>query len=576
MPLVLLINLLLILLSPPVDLQTPFEKSNGKKSATYEECIDYYKKLDAYSDKIKLTEYGRTSIGKPLHLCIISKSKKFTPAEIRAENKRVVFIINGIHPGEPDGIDASMMLARDLIVKPEYDSLLNHVAVVIVPMYNISGVLNRGCCSRSNQDGPEEYGFRANIQNLDLNRDFIKSDSYESQILQHFFTEWQPEILADTHVTDGADYQYTMTYIATQHNKLHPLLAEYETENLVPFMEQEMKKDDFEMCPYVTNMKDVPDSGIVEFLETPRYSTGYAALFNCIGFVVETHMLKPFDRRTISTYRFLLHLIRKTNLDYKKIGMLYAEANKQVQQQEQFILNWKLDTNNFSLINFKGYTAEYKPSNISGQPRLYYNRQLPYEKPVKFFNYYTGYDTVQKPKAYIVPQYCDKIISLMKLNGVKLLQLKADTTIMVEVYRIMDYKTTSHPYESHYLHSAIEVKKETQPMKYYKGDYVIYTNQPQNRYIVETLEPQGEDSFFAWNYFDGILTRKEGFSAYVWEDSAWKLLQSDAALQKKLENFKKQNYQSGTSSQEQLDFIYKHSPYFEKTFQRYPVGRLVN
>lgn len=578
MMLQLFLFLLIFFYSPitPGDLQTPFEKSNGKKTATYEECIGYYKKLDAYSDKIKLTEYGTTSIGKPLHLCIISKSKIFSADVIHKQNKRVLFINNGIHPGEPDGIDASMMLARDLVTKQQYDSLLNHVVVVIIPMYNISGVLNRGCSSRANQDGPEEYGFRASVQNLDLNRDFIKSDSRESQIFQKFFTEWKPDILADTHVTDGADYQYTMTYIATQHNKLHPLLADYERQELVPYMEKKMKESHYEMCPYITNLEDTPDSGIVEFLETPRYSTGYAALFNCIGFVVETHMLKPFDQRTLSTYQFLLHLLTKTNNDYKRIGELHAQADQQVEQQIEFPLNWKLDKTNFTYLNFKGYTAKYKPSDVSGQPRLYYDRQLPYDKPVKFYNFYTAYDFVQKPAAYIVPQYCEKIISLMKLNGVKMSPLKTDTTVTVEVYRIMDYKTVKHPYESHYIHWDIEVKKEIQPVKYYKGDYLIYTNQPENRYIIELLEPQGEDSFFAWNYFDGILTQKEGFSAYVWEDSAYKLLQNDSTLKKKFETFKKNNYSSGISTQDQLDFIYHHSPYFEKSFQRYPVGRAVN
>ena len=163
------------------DWKTPFEISGGKKSATYDECIAYYKKLDAQYDEIKMLDYGTTSIGKPLNLVVISKNKIYTPAEIHQNNQRILFINNGIHPGEPDGIDACMMLARDLMQNEEMKKVLEHVVVCIIPVYNISGCLNRGSFSRANQNGPDDYGFRGNYQNLDLNRDFIKCDSKESE-----------------------------------------------------------------------------------------------------------------------------------------------------------------------------------------------------------------------------------------------------------------------------------------------------------------------------------------------------------------------------------------------------------
>src|SRR5882672_2065486 len=288
-------SLLLFMNTSNDDLRTPFEKGNGNQTCTYDECISYYEKLDSLFDEAKLFTYGTTSIGKPLHLLVISSDKNFDPKKIHEAGKCVLLNNNGIHPGEPDGIDASMIFARDLLTKKEMKSLLDHVVVCIIPVYNVSGMLNRGSFSRVNQNGPEEYGFRGTAQNYDLNRDFVKCDSREAQTFTEIFQTWKPEIFVDTHVSNGADYQYVMTLIPTQKDKLQPILADYQEKTLLPDLYAAMKKDDFEMTPYVNPVKEIPDSGIASFLETPRFSTGYAALFNCIGMMPETHMLKPYD-----------------------------------------------------------------------------------------------------------------------------------------------------------------------------------------------------------------------------------------------------------------------------------------
>ena len=566
----------LFLAKPTDSLKTPFEKSGGKQSATYQECIAYYKQLSSFSSEVKVLQYGTTSIGKPLNLIVVSKEGISKSSEVNRENKAVLLINNAIHPGEPDGVDACMMLARDLVTKQEMKTLLDHVVLLIIPVYNISGALNRSCCTRANQDGPEEYGFRGTIQNLDLNRDFIKNDAAETFSFENIFTEWKPDWFVDTHVSDGADYQYTMTYIATQHNKLQPALADYQQKILVPFMNAEMIKKNFEMVTYVNTINETPDSGIVEFLESPKFSTGYASLFNCIGFVTETHMLKPFAQRVNSTYAFLNCWMQKANDDYKTIRQLHVKADDSVAQQQLFSMNYKPDFTSVTTIPFKGYEAEHKPSDVTGAPRLFYNRDKPFTKQIPFFNSFIPTVEIQKPIAYIIPQYSKKLISIFQNNGVLMQELSKDTVIKVEVYYITDYKSTDHPYESHYMHHSVSVKKDTQMIRLYAGEVMVKVNQPANKFIVETLEPQSSDGFFAWNYFDGVLAQKEYFSDYVWEDKAFQLLQSDAQLKNLFEQEKKNNPDFIKTPAMQLDFIYKHSQYFENACNRYPVVRVVN
>ena len=552
--------------------QTPFERSHKQETATYAEVIQHYQALAKTYPQAKLISYGPTDSGKPLHLLVLSRDQVFDPATIKKNNKRVLLINNGIHPGEPEGIDASMMLARDLL---KAHKLPANVVICIIPVYNIDGSLNRSSTSRANQNGPIAYGFRGNSKNYDLNRDFIKTDSKNSHSFQEIFNIWQPEIFVDTHTSNGADYQYTMTLIPTHKDKLQPVLSTYMTETLIPSLYQEMEKKGYEMIPYVNSIEETPDHGITGFLESPRYSTGYTTLHNTIGFMPETHMLKAYDKRVDATYKLLQTYIDVVVRDAKIIGENKKKADAAIATQQEFALEWKLNEKKEEPIVFKGYAARQKPSEVSGLNRLYYDRNEPYTKEIKYWNTFEPSLTISKPIAYLIPQAWTKVVELLKLNQVKVQQLTKDAVIPVEMYYISDYKTTTRPYEGHYLHNAVKVNPTLQKLPFYAGDYIVYVNQSSNRYIVETLEPQAMDSFFNWNFFDAILGMKEHFSAYVFEDTAAELLKKDPELREKLEKEKAAKPEMAKDAAAQLNFIYKNSDYYEKTHTRYPIGRLL-
>ncbi len=551
---------------------TPFELSKDKNyTATYSQVIAYYQQLAKQYPQMKLFHVGTTDIGKPLTLVVLSRDKVFNPTLIKKQGKRVLLINNGIHPGEPEGIDASMMLARDLLKK---NALPKDVVICMIAVYNIDGCLNRGL-SRINQNGPRAYGFRGNYRNLDLNRDFIKCDSRNALAFEQILNTWKPEVFLDNHTSDGADYQYVMTLIETQKDKQNPVLADYTSKTLSPELYKRMKASGYEMTPYVESEDASPDSGIVSFLETPRFATGYTAQHNIISYITETHMLKPFDKRVYATYDFMQALIDIYERDAKLIGDLKRKADEQVARQQTFALNWEVDKDHYDTLTFKGYYAGHKPSEVSGLPRLYYDRNKPYTKTIRYFDNYKATITADKPLAYVIPQAWGKVIDLYKLNNVVMHRLTHDTTLNIQMYYIGDYKTPQRPFEGHYLHSNVKLNPIEMPVKFYEGDYVVYTDQPLNRYIVETLEPQGVDSFFAWNFFDSVLGEKEYFSDYVFEDVAANLLKNDPDLKKKLDDAKAADPKIAGSAAAQLNFVYRNSPYFEKTYLRYPIGRLL-
>jgi len=561
--------------SDSTDLTTPFEKGNGNTTATYQETIDWYRKLDNAYEEVKMVPYGFTDSGRPLHLVLLSTDKDFDPASLKKKDKRVLLIQNGIHPGEPEGIDASMLLARDYLQDKQRRKQLDNMVLAIIPVYNIGGALNRNSHTRTNQNGPESYGFRGNARNLDLNRDYIKTDSRNAQLFHLIFRDWDPDVFMDNHTSNGADYQHVMTLIATQHNKLHPALGTYLQQKMVPTLYAGMQRDNFPMVPYMNTIGETPETGIIGFMETPRYATGYTALYNTIGFVPETHMLKPFDQRVRATYKLMAHMIATMHRDAKEIGRLRAKARQETLTQSRFVLDWQLDTTQVGKIPFLGYAAKYKPSQVSGHERLYYDRQAPYKGRLRYYNTFTPTTTVQKPVAYIIPYAWREVIDRLKVNKVAMQQLKRDTTLTVETYYITDYKTGQRPYEGHYLHSQVQVESRTMPRQFFKGDYVVFLNQEANRFLVETLEPQAVDSYFNWNFFDSILMQKEYFSSYVFEDLATEYLQKDPELRKRLEERKRQYPEFAKNARAQLEFVYRNTPHYEPTHNMYPVGRLM-
>lgn len=549
-----------------------FEKSNGKESATYFEAIEWYKNLDKISMQVLVKEMGMSDAGYPLHLVLVSNDGKFDATQWHRQNKVVILINNGIHPGEPDGIDASMILARDIVSKKL--KLPDNVALAFIPVYNIGGCLNRGSYSRANQNGPLEYGFRGNAQNLDLNRDFTKCDSKEARSFAQIFHFLNPDILIDNHVSDGADYQHTMTLLTSQYDKLGATLGGWLRDKFEPQLYKGMSEKNWDMVPYVSFETSSPDRGMVMFYDPPRYSSGYAALFQTIGFVPETHMLKPFRGRVFSTYDFMHTVIDRSSANAVELIEQRKKAKAEIIARTSFPLRWILDTTKNSFVTFKGYEQANKSSDATGLNRMYYDRSKPFTRQIKFYNTFKDADIVNAPKAYIIPQGWSAVVDLLKLNNVDVQQFLKDTMINVEAYRIDDYRSAPRPYEKHHRNSGVKATVMQQKIRFLKGDYFIPMNQPANRYLVEMLEPTGDDSFFTWNFFDAVLQQKEGYSDYRWEDLAAEVLKNDPELKKKLEEKKLADPKLASNGSAQLDFIYKNSPYYEPVHNRYPVYRL--
>jgi len=550
--------------------QTPYEKGNGNQTATYEELIAFYQLLDRQFETIKMVEMGLTDSGEPLHLVLFDLDKKF---ELDATSKTKVLINNSIHPGEPDGNDASLLYLRDLAVGKV--KVPKNTIVAFIPAYNIGGTLNRNSFSRANQNGPEAYGFRGNARNYDLNRDFVKSDTKNARSFAEIFHKVNPEVFIDNHVSNGADYQYVFTYIQTQHQKLGTEIGAFLQNEMTPALMSALKKKNIESVPYVTVYGATPEKGFSQMMDLPRYSTGYTSLFGTIGYMPETHMLKKYSDRVKVTYEFMLETVAFVDANNSKIKKLKSDNWKQFTTNSTYPIQWKLDSSIVKKIPFLGYASGYKKSDVTGQDRLFYDSKKPFEKQIPYYTHYKPTKEVVIPKAYVISKSWWNVIDLLKNNQIEMKPLQQDSLVDVEYYRIVNFKTSTTAYEGHYNHSNTKVSVHKDKMLLKKGDYIIQTAQPGVKYLMETLEPESPDSFFNWNFFDAILQQKEGYSAYVFEDLAAELLKKDLQLKADFDAKRNAEPEFASNGRAQLDWIYKKSAYYEKSHNLYTVYRLL-
>ena len=542
---------------------------SSNTSPSYDELVDYLKRTAETHDFIELYNMGKSDYGPPIYLCIVNGAQDSLQTFKKARKETTILFNNAIHPGEPDGINACLIWLEELIAERQ---LLEAMPIVaFVPAYNVGGMLNRSSTSRANQNGPELYGFRGNAQNLDLNRDFIKMDAKNSFVFTKTFHALSPDVFVDNHVSNGADYQYTLTYISTLKGRLSKSLEKLKNESLIPELSKGLSESyGLDLFPYVDLKGKTPDDGIQSFNDLPRYSMGYTNLFQTLSFTVETHMLKPFPERVEATLAFMKELIKWVDRHEDLIEKARLVAVLDAKQKRFFSYNY-IPTSEIDSIFFKGYRHHFPKHKITKLKRLKYDSDTKFNRYIPYYSEYKATGRIEVPDSYYVGRQERDVIKRLKANKVEMEKLQSDTVMELGVFEVVDYKPSEKPYEGHFRLKDIKIKRSVREVKLKKGDYHIKTNQFASSFIHAVLQPESEDSYLSWNFFDSYLQQKEHFSSYVFIDKIEEILLNDPELNQAYKRRIKDDKSFRESEWEQLYFIYKHSPYYEKSVNILPI-----
>jgi hypothetical protein len=540
----------------------------GNTSPTYPDLIAYYQKLDKEHKEIELYAMGPSDYGLPIYLCVINGANDSLSTFKKAKTSTTILINNAIHAGEPDGVNACLIWLDEWIKKGKKTEGLPVIA--IIPAYNVGGMMNRNGNSRANQNGPDEYGFRGNAQNLDLNRDFIKMDSKNAFTFATIYQALDPDVFVDTHVSNGADYQYTLTYISNMKERMAPSTRTLMYDKLIPNLTKSLKKKKWDLFPYVELMKETPEEGIHAFNDLPRYAMGYASLFDALSFTIETHMLKPFPQRVKATHDMISDLIKWMVDNTVSIETARTEAAAFRMNERMFYFGHELTEKRDSIL-FKGFEHSSPQSPVTGLPRLKYHTDKPYEKYIPLYQTYVAKDSMVIPNYFIVGGQAADVIERLKANGVNYMVQQTDTVIEINQEKIEEFKSPPRPYEGHFYHSEVSSKNLMTQVHLKKGDLLIQLDQKHKQFLLSTLISRSEDSYFRWNFFDSYLQQKEYFSPYVFEEKAVEILNEKPWLKQELELLRQNDPKFRESSWDQLYFIYTNSDLFEPSYYILPV-----
>jgi hypothetical protein len=555
--------------------QLSFSQSNwtGNTSPTYPELIEHLKKLDKTHKELSMFNMGPSDYGLPIYVFVINGGKDSTRTFSKALTGTTILINNAIHPGEPDGINACLIWLDQWIAqgKPLESKNGDKLPVIaFIPAYNVGGMMNRSSTSRANQNGPEEYGFRGSTRNFDLNRDFIKMDSKNAFTFAKIFHSLDPDVFIDNHVSNGADYQYTLTYIASMKERMSPQMNELTYGKCIPYLTANVKQHGWDLFPYVELKGETPAQGIHAFNDLPRYAMGYASLFHSISFTVETHMLKPFPQRVQATLAFMEGIISFTTVNALEIEAKRSAAKLWARNLHQYAFNYQL-TEKADSISFKGYEHSFPLHPITGLKELTYDRTKPYERMIPWFKTYVPKNSVTVPEYYVLGGQEQEVIDRLTANHVLFETLTSASIDTLHVFSVKSYKSPAQPYEGHFKLSQIEVGESERAIDLKPGDILIPSQQDAALFIHASLQPRAEDSYLTWNFFDSYLQQKEYFSNYVFKDQIADILAKNPQLQEEYQLRKATDEKFRNSEWDQLYFIYSRSPYFEQTFMRLPI-----
>ncbi|MGA9117069.1 MAG: M14 family metallopeptidase [Bacteroidota bacterium] len=577
------IQILSLLLLGPVcspageDWRILFEKSNGVRTCRLAETIRYCRRLDSACAWVRYESFGVSPRGRELPLVIVSREEAFTPGAAAKTGKEIILIQSGIHAGEIDGKDASLMLMREIALTRTLAPLLDHAILLFVPVFNVDGYERFGPFNRINQNGPEETGWRTTAQNLNLNRDYLKADAPEMRSMLRLFQAWLPDLTVDCHVTDGVDMQYDVTYSVETGPNMEPPVASWIREVLLPRTLAETGAAGHGIFPYVFLREDNrPERGIIAGATPPRFSTGYLAVQNRAGLLVETHMLKPYRTRVRATYTLLQAVLRRVNEAPGALRRAVLEADARTVRAGSSAGNFlglRFGIGPGSTPRtFLGIESVEESSSVSGGMKRV-STGKPVTITVPFLDHVIVTDSVTVPFAYLIPPEWNDLAGVLGLHGVRMDRLTEERELEVESYRFTNVQFRERPYEGR--QTASYTAEPVQERRVFpEGTILIRTAQRSAKAAMHLLEPRSADSFAAWGFLNTVFEQKEYAEDYVMEAEGERMLEADPALRRRYEEALAADSAFAARPGARLNWLYLRSRWADPLLNAYPAARL--
>ncbi len=557
---------------------TPAEESGLEATPSYRETVAWLRKLVEAAPELEMVSIGKSLQGRDFWMVIASAGGDFTAAAMQASGKPLLLVQAGIHAGEIDGKDAGLMLLRDMTVAKKRPDLLDRVNLLFVPIFNVDGHERISPYNRINQRGPREMGWRTNARNQNLNRDYTKLDTRGVRAMVKVINTWKPDLYLDLHVTDGADYQYDITFGGNGAGGWSPAIGRWIQDVYRPAVSAELSKQGHIPGPLVLAVNNVDlEDGFYFWTADPRYSSGYGDARHLPTILVENHSLKPYRQRVLGTYVLLATSMEILAQEARSLKT--ATESDRARRPESVVLGFIPGDSAPSPDGFRGITSEHYEGEVSGASVVRWTGQadnsaipiVPVNKPRAH---------VKMPAAYLIPPQWADIAHRVAAHGIAVEKLVEPLTAEVEIYRLPEAKIAApstwvpNPFEGRVRIDPGEPRITLKTITFPAGSYRVSTDHELAELLVLMLEPGAPDSFLQWGFFLEIFTRTEYAEAYVMEPLAQQMLQADPQLRTEFEAKLAAEPDFAASPAKRLLWFYEKTPFHDPDYLVYPVARL--
>jgi hypothetical protein len=563
---------------PVADWRTAAEIADFRSTPRLDATMAWLERLAGATDQIRIASFGTSPEGRALPVVVASADGSFTPELARERGKTVLWVQAGIHAGEIEGKDAGLALLRDLTVGGRHAGLLEHTVLVFIPVFNVDGHERMGPYHRINQNGPSQMGWRATAQDLNLNRDHLKADAPEMRAWLALFQRWQPHLVVDVHTTNGADYEYDLTWYLEEWGNQAEAVRAWQREALVGRVFPATDRHGHLLGPYI-NLVDHRDirKGLVNFGSGPRFSTGYVALHGRPGLLVETHMLKPYEQRVQATHALLLELLRELDArggalreavaageaavlaraarDAPEVPVAYRPAD----EAESFVV--------------RGVAFSQEQSAISGDTWTRYDPSKPVRYEVPFRRAMLPAASARLPAAYVLEASAIEAIARVEAHGLRHFRLPRATTVAARGWRVGNPRWAGAPFEGRIALTAFDAEDLVREIELPPGSVVVPLAQPAADVAVQLFEPQAPDALLRWGFFNAVFERKEYGDPRKLEQLARELLEARPELREAFEQ-RLRDPAFAASPAARLEFFHARSPYADPGLGVLPVWRV--
>ncbi len=562
----------------PEAMKSVAEQTGFRRTGRYDEverlCAAYAARWPA---QVRCFEFGRSAENRPLLALAASADGTLDPKTVRARQRPVVLFQGGIHAGEIDGKDAGFIALRELLEGSVSRGALARTTVLFVPVFNVDGHERFKAWNRPNQRGPEEMGWRATAQNLNLNRDYMKVEAPEMRAMMALLNAWDPILYADLHVTDGAQLREDLS---VEIEPGHGFDLEFgRTGHAVrDAVLERLQREGFRALPFYPEFveADRPESGVMAEVRSPRFSNSYWATRNRFGALVETHSWQDYPRRVAATRATILAMVDLAARDGAEwlAAARLADARAAGLGGQPVALSFK-NSDAVRTVELLGYRYTREPSTVSGEPWIRYDATRPevWHVPLKY-EVIPALTLTAPAKGYVVPAaHAAWVGEKLAAHGVEFQQIgSAEPASAVQTFRATAVDVVKGTFEGRAV-MTVDGAWRDERRDIGAGALFVPIAQPKARLVMSLLEPQAPDSLVSWGYFASAFERKEYMEGYVVEGVAREMMAQDPALKAEFEQRLRSDAEFAASPAARLDFFYRRHPAWDERFNLYPVYR---